>query len=224
MVCWETHIAASCSSLTTADKRLEVENLAGVVVAHLLVVEEVHVLIILLVNHLIFRHVHEFVAFHEVHEAYYLLVANSDTTASLISHVYIVTLFDKTLESTTHRNYVIIWVRREDYDIFGEWISALRTVGVVCIWLATWPSCDGVLQVIEYLDIAVVCRVIFGDELAESEIVIVLVGELEDRFLGLLAEPNYRAANELVGPLAVGHFPWVIDTGELTSSIKVNHE
>ena len=70
-------------------------------------------------------------------------------------------------------------MRREDYDIFWEWISALRAIGVVCIWLATWPSCDGVLEVVEDLDVAVVCRVIFGDELAKSEIVIVLVGKLD---------------------------------------------
>ena len=88
-------------------------------------------------------------------------------------------------------------MRREDYDIFWEWISALWAVGVICIRFATWPSGDGVLEVVEYLDIAVVCRVIFGDELAESEIVIVFVGELEDRLLGLLAEPYYGAANEL---------------------------
>ena len=78
-------------------------------------------------------------------------------------------------------------MRREDYDIFWEWIGAFRTVGVICIRFATRPSGDGVLKVVEYFDVAIVCRIVFSDQLAESEIVIVLVGELEDWFLGLLA-------------------------------------
>ena len=78
-------------------------------------------------------------------------------------------------------------------------------------------------KVVEDLDVAVVCRVIFGDELAESEIVIVLVGEFEDRFLCLLAEPYYGAANELVSPLAVGYLPRVIDTSQFVGSLQVEY-
>ena len=102
MVGRKTHIAASCSSLTTANKRLEVENLAGVVVAYFLVVEEVHVLVVLLLDDLIARDKHLLVTLHEVHEAYNLLVANSDTTTGLISHMHVVTLLDEALEGTTH--------------------------------------------------------------------------------------------------------------------------
>ena len=66
-------------------------------------------------------------------------------------------------------------MRREDHHVLGEGISPFGTVGVVGIRFATRPTGDGVLQVIEYLDVAVVRRSIESDEFRQTVIVVILV-------------------------------------------------
>jgi len=67
--------------------------------------------------------------------------------------------------------------------------------------LAAGPAGDGVLQLIEYLDVDIVGRAIDSQELAQAVAVVILVGELEDGLAGLVAEPYDGAADELVVPV-----------------------
>ena len=68
----------------------------------------------------------------------------------------VVTLIDKALDCSTHRDYVVVRVWREYYNALRIWFCTLWTIGIVSIWLTTWPSCDGVLQIVEDLDVGVV--------------------------------------------------------------------
>ena len=78
------------------------------------------------------------------------------------------------------------------------------------------------LKVVEDANVHIVCRAIECEQLAESMVVVVFVGELENGLACLLAEPHDCAANELVGPLTRGHLPWVADAGESLGSGQVD--
>ena len=96
---------------------------------------------------------------------------------------------------------------REDYHALGVGFGAFRTIGVVCVRLAAGPAGDGVLKFIEHLDVHVVAGAVYGEQFAETVVVIVLIGELENRFAGLLAQPHNGAAYQFVVPFACGHHP-----------------
>ena len=110
---------------------------------------------------------------------------------------------------------------REHYHALGEGLRALGAVGVVVVGLAAGPAGDGVLQLVEHLDVDVVGRAVEGHELAEAVVVVVLVGELEDGLAGLLAQPHDGAADELVGPVARRHLPGVGDAREVAGGLQV---
>ena len=67
--------------------------------------------------------------------------------------MHIVALLDETAYGAAHGDDVIIGVGGEDHHTLGEGIGALWSQGVVSIGLATWPAGDGVLQLIEHLDV-----------------------------------------------------------------------
>ena len=109
--------------------------------------------------------------------------------------------------------------RKYDYSL-REWGGTLRAIGIVSIWFSAWPSGDGVLQIIENLDVCIVCRTIESQEFAQSVLVVILVGELQDRLTYLLAEPNQSRAHQLVSPLARSYEPRMFDAGKMRSSTQ----
>ena len=71
------------------------------------------------------------------------------------------------------------------------------------------------LEVVEYLDVGVVGRAVEGQKFTEAVLVVVLVGQLEDRFARHLTEPDECRTDELVGPLAGSDEPGVLDARQL---------
>ena len=137
--------------------------------------------------------------------------------------MHIVVLLNQSADGSTHRNHIIIRMRREyDYSL-REWVGTLRTIGIVGIWLSAWPSGDGVLQIIENLDVCIVGRTIESQEFAQSVLIVILVGELQDRLTYLLAEPDQSRAYQLVCPLARSYEPRMFDAGKMRSSTQVEH-
>ena len=130
-------------------------------------------------------------------------------------------LLNEAADGATHRDDVVIGMRREHYHALLCRHGTFRAIGVVGVGFATRPSCDGVLQVVEYLDVAVVCRTETGKQVRESVLVIVLVGELEDWLVQKLAEPYDGGTDGLLVPLAVGDEPGVYDARELGGGSKV---
>ena len=115
-------------------------------------------------------------------------------------------------------------MRREDNHLLREWLRTLRAIGVVSVWLATRPACDGVLQVVEDLDVGIVSRAVESQEFAQAVLVVILVGQLQDRLVQFLAEPYQCRTHLLVGPLAVGYEPWMLDAGEVGSCAQVEDD
>ena len=92
----------------------------------------------------------------EVHESCHLLVAHGDVARCLVGYVEVMSLLHQSTDGASHGDYVVVGMGREYDDALREWLGSLRTIGVVGIWLATRPSCDGMLQVVEYLDVGIV--------------------------------------------------------------------
>ena len=70
--------------------------------------------------------------------------------------MHIMMLVAQTTQGSAHGDHVIIRVRTE-YDHFLRIrVSTLRTIGIVGVRLATRPSGNRMLDIVEYLDIYVV--------------------------------------------------------------------
>ena len=94
---------------------------------------------------------------HHQEVAHHVFVTDGDVARGLVCYVYVVVLVDQTLEGTAHRDDVVIGVRREHDHALGIRLAALWTEGIVGVRLAAGPAGDGVLKVVEDLDVHVVC-------------------------------------------------------------------
>ena len=158
-------VGAGCASLATTDKALDGAHLLGIHIARTLLGEELLDVAVHLLYHLVLAVAEELVeAVDEVHEACYLLVAHSNVARCLVGDVHVVVLLNESADGATHRDHVIVGVRREYYHTLLCRQRTLRTVGVVGVRLAARPSGDGMLQVVEDLDIAVVSRTEEGEQ------------------------------------------------------------
>ena len=93
-------------------------------------------------------------------------------------------------------------MRREYNDPFRERLGRNRPCTVVCVRFAAGPARDGMLQVIEHIDIDLVIRTFLLKQLAERILDIILVLELEYRLMDRLAQPYYSLAYKLRSPFA----------------------
>ncbi len=104
-----------------------------------------------------------------MHEAGDFLIIDSDIAGCLISYAY----------GSTHRDDVIIGMRREHYDTFGIRKCPFRTIGIIGIRLTSRPTCDSVLQIIEHPYVHIIRRTIDSQQLIESVLTVILVGEFQ---------------------------------------------
>ena len=216
---------AGRARLAAADQPLDGADILCVDVAFFLVLQELLYLLVLRLDDLVLLVAEELVeTVDEVHETHDLLVADGDVARCLVGDVYVVALLDKAAERTAHGDHVVVRVRREDDDPLRERPGTLRAVGVVGIRLAARPSGDSMLEVVEYLDVGVVGRAVEGQKFAEAVLVVVLVGQLEDRLARHLAEPDECRTDELVGPLAGSDEPGVLDARQLGCRREVDND
>lgn len=132
-------------------------------------------------------------------------------------------LLHQTLDGASHRDNVVIRMRREDEHPFGIGIRTLRAIRVVSVWFTARPACDGMLEVVEYLDVAIVGRAVESQKLREPVLVIILVGQLQQGLLGDSAKPNQCGTSQLVVPSAAGDQPGTDDAGKLAGTRQVEH-
>ena len=91
-------------------------------------------------------------------EADYFFVAYSDVTRCLISYMYFMFLLYQTADSATHRDHIVIRVRREYNNTFWERFCTFGAIRIIRIRFTAGPTGDRVLQVVEYLDVYIICR------------------------------------------------------------------
>ena len=71
------------------------------------------------------------------------------------------------------------------------------------------------LQVVEYLDVDVVGRIVECHQFAQAVVVVILVGEFEDGLARLFTQPHDGTADEVVVPLAGGDLPRITDARQV---------
>ena len=221
MVGRQPHVAAGGSGFSAADKGFQVEYLACVLVAGFLLGEKTRIFLILAFYKVASRGVQLFETADEIHKTDYLVVAYCDAPAGLVGDMYVMPLFDQAGKRAAHRDDIVVGVRRENKHVLGVGIGSLGTVGIVGIGLSAGPTRDGMLQVVEDTDIAVVCRPVQGNQFAQSVVVVVAIGQLQYRFSGLLAEPYNCTTGQLVVPVARSNKPRVVDTCQTGGGTQV---
>ena len=101
-----------------------------------------------------------------MHKTRYFFVANSDVARRLVSHMHLMTLLNQSAQRSTHRDNIVIGVRREDNHTLRIRRCTLWAIGIVGVRLTARPSRDGVLQVVKNLDVGIIGRTVQSQEFA----------------------------------------------------------
>ena len=151
-------IVCTCSAcLATANQSLDGQDVACIHVTVFLLLQILADFGIFVVDNLVLAVVEDLVEpVDEVQETDNFFIAYGNVTGSFVSHMHVMFLFYQTTDGTSHRDNVVIGMRREYDHAFGIGLCTFGAIGVVCVRLAARPSGDGMLQVIEYLDVHVI--------------------------------------------------------------------
>ena len=164
MVVLHARITASVAGLLPADRSLHEEHVLTLrsAILHLLITQVMDNLLRFLsysriVGRILIANITQILAITD-----HLLITHGDITGSLVSHMHVVMLVAQATQRTTHRDHVIIRMRAEDNHLFRIRQRPLRTAGIVGVRLATRPTGNRMLDIVEDLDIYIVCRTIQG--------------------------------------------------------------
>ena len=139
-------VDAGRARLSATNQPLDIQDVACVEVAFFLLGEEFLDFSIFLVENIVFTFTENLVeTLDKQQEARHFLVAYGNVSTGFVGHVHLVTLRHESLNGSTHRNHVVVGVRREHDDTLRERRGTLRTIGVVGIRLTTGPACNRML-------------------------------------------------------------------------------
>ena len=80
------------------------------------------------------------------------------------------------------------------------------------------------LQIVENLDIGIVGRTIERQKFAQSVFVIILIGQLQDGFLGYQTQPRKGRTGQLVCPCATRYEPRMDNAGKFAGCREVDND
>ena len=152
-----------------------------------------------------------------------LFIAYGDIATGFIGYVYIVFLLYQPADGTAHGDDIVIRMGREYHNTLRIGFGSFRTIGVIGIRLAARPSCNGMLEVVEYLDVHVVGRAVKCQQFTQTVFVIIFVGQFQNGLFGQLAEPDDGASYQFVVPFAGRNQPGALDAGQIGSGRQVGH-
>ena len=203
MLAIDTIILTSQTSLTTTDESLQTQNLFVIKIALFLVLDKCLHYLIAVLDHLVAAIGKNGVeTIDEVHEAAHLLITHGNIARGLIGHMHIVMLLHQSADGTTHGDDVIIGMGREHDNPFRIRCGTFRTRRIIDTRFTTRPTCNGVLQFVEHLDIHQSClSVELLNEVSKAIVHIVLGGELQQRLTHLLTQINHLPTQLVVGHL-----------------------
>ena len=138
--------------------------------------------------------------------------------------MHFVTLFYQPGKSTSHRDDVVVWMGTEDQDSFRIRIGSFGTGRIICIGFASRPTCNGVLHVVEYLDIYFIGRTESLDQIGHPIVDVVFVFYFQDRLFHFLAQPDDGFSDQLVVPLYFADQPGLIGTRQFFGCTFVDDE
>ncbi len=85
-----------------------------------------------------------------------------------------------------HRDNIVVRVRTENQDAFRIGSGSFRAGRIVGIGFTAGPSGNGVLQIIEYLDVYFVRRAKSLNQVAHAVVHVVFVFDFQNRFVYFL--------------------------------------
>ena len=151
------------------------------------------------------------------------VVVYGHVARSFVGYVYVVSLLHEADKGTAHRDDVVVGVGREYHHALGERFRRYRACRIVGVGLAARPARDGVLEVVEDVDVDLVVGVALFEQFAQRVFDIILVGEFEDRLLYHAAQPYYGLARELGRPFAGAYQPRCLLARKHLRGIFVDH-
>ena len=212
----------SGTSFSTTNQTFDGQDVACIHVAFFLGREELFDFSIFVADNFVFTIFEQLVkTVDEMHETYHFFIAYSNVSGSFVSHMYFMSLLNEAAQCTSHGDYIVIRMRREYHHAFREWFGTFRTIGIIGIRFATRPSGNGVLQVVEYLDIGIVGRAVKSQQFAQTVFIIVLVGQFQDRLVQCSTQPYNGTSYQFVVPFTAGYQPWTLDTGQVSCCSQV---
>jgi hypothetical protein len=135
---------------------------------------------------------------HKIREAAGIVVEHGNVAGSLVGHVHVVALVHEAQQRAAHRDHVVVGVGAEDDRTFAGRQGSFGAVGVVGVGLAAGPAGNGVLDGVEYLDVELVGVAGVHQQVHQARLLVVFVGEFEDRLADGGAQPDHGAAGELL--------------------------
>ena len=135
------------------------------------------------------------------------IIMHGHVTRSLVGDMHIMSVLDKTNKRTTHRDHIVIGVGREDQHTLREGGRGDRTRRVIGVGLATRPTRNRVLQVVEDPDIDLVERTCCLEQFAQRIFDIIVVGQLQNRLIHLTTQPHHRLTHKARCPFARTYQP-----------------
>src|SRR5699024_1010073 len=158
---------------------------------------------------------------YEVRKANDSVIKNGNIARSLVGYMDFMALVNQPEQRAAHRYYVIIGVRAENKDSFWEWFRSFRTIGIISIGLASGPTGNSVLELVEYFDIYIVSSSVLCEQPSHSMFVIISIGELWNRLIYLLSKPDDCLPHKLIIPVDSREQLRVLKAGELFGSLVI---
>ena len=113
--------------------------------------------------------------------------------------MHIVLLLHQSSDGTTHRDDIIVGMRREDDDALGIRQSPFGTETVIDPRLATGPSGDGVLEFIEHGDVYETCLTVeLFDEMSQAIVLIILRRQFQQGLPYLTTKTDHLPAQGML--------------------------
>src|SRR6185312_13137593 len=163
-------------------------------------------------------------AYGKVQEAGDEFVRDGDVARGLVSHMYVMSLVLQPHEGAAHRDDVVVGVRREDQATFWKRFRPLGVGGKVRAGLPPRPTGDAVAQEIEHLQVDLIGIAFFHQQIAEAIVVVIAVGEAEDRLAQLERHIDHRLADHRGSPYHVTRKPGRFETREFRGRNVVHDE
>ena len=144
---------------------------------------------------------------HEIDMAICRLIPDGNIAAGLVGDMNLMPVLAEADEGAPHADHVIIWVWAEDDHPLGKigrsdrWLPTGHPEPAGFSMTAGRPARDRVLHRLEHIDVDVVGTATLGEQFLEPVLVVVAVGEFEDRLVAAQRQPDHCFSNQGVGPL-----------------------
>ena len=142
------------------------------------------------------------VKFHcEIDLSHYELITHRDISRGLIADMHLVALLMQANEGAAHRDDIIIRMRRKNDDTLTGRVLPFRMTGHQLGGFAAGPSGDGVAHAIEDPDIDVVRVAVHHQQIAQAEIIVIVICEHQHRLVEAQGHIADRLADHLFRPV-----------------------